>query len=92
MKPHKLIKYRVAEKQVLILLSACFFHFFSVEFLLSILRQPIHTTFLEVFDPKLFYLCLSFRWQMNIHQYAMFYYIMVSIIFLFMSKLIYREN
>jgi len=28
MKPHKLMKYMVAEKQVLIPLSACFFSFF----------------------------------------------------------------
>lgn len=92
MKPHKLMKYMVAEKQALIPLSACFFHFFSFEFLFSILRERIHTTFREVFDPKLFYLCLSFSWQMNIHQYAIFYYMMISIIFLFMSKLIYGVN
>jgi hypothetical protein len=33
MKPHKSMKYMVAEKQVLIPLSACFFyHFSSVKF------------------------------------------------------------
>lgn len=92
MKPHKLMKYMVAEKQALIPLSACFFHFFSFEFLFSILRERIHTTFREVFDPKLFYLCLSFSWQMSTHQYAMFYYMIASIMFLFISKLICREN
>lgn len=77
MKPHKLMKYMAAEKQVLTSLSACFFHFSSVELL---------------FNPKLLYLCLSFSGQINTHKYAMFYYMMLSIIFLFMSKLIYREN
>jgi len=38
MKPHKLMKYMVAEKQVLIPLSAFFFHFSSVEFSFNILR------------------------------------------------------
>lgn len=34
MKPHKLMKYMVAEKQVLIPLSACFFIFLVLNFYL----------------------------------------------------------
>ncbi|MED4284268.1 hypothetical protein P4679_20300 [Priestia megaterium] len=93
MKPHKSMKYMVAEKQVLIPLSACFFIIFLVfNFLFNTLRQLIQTTFIEVFDPKLFYLSLPFILQMNTHQYGMLSYMMVFITCLLMGKLIYREN
>jgi len=93
MKPHKSMKYMVAEKQVLIPLSACFFIiiFLVLNFLFNTLRQLIQTAFSELFDPKLFYLSFSFISQMNTHQYAMLY-CMMFITCLLMGKLIYREN
>ncbi|MFE4036370.1 hypothetical protein ACFX4W_05300 [Priestia sp. YIM B13489] len=63
-----------------------------LNFLFNTLRQLIQTTFSEVFDPKLFYLSLSFIWQMNTHQYGMLSYMMVFITCLLMGRLIYREN
>ncbi|PGX42437.1 hypothetical protein COE67_11115 [Priestia megaterium] len=70
MKPHKSMKYMVAEKQVLIPLSACFFIiiFLVLNFLFNTLRQLIQTAFSELFDPKLFYLSLLFILQMNTNQ------------------------
>ncbi len=62
MQPHKSMKYMVAEKQVFIPLSACFFIiiFLTLNFLFNTLRQLIQTTFSDVFDSKPFHLSLSF--------------------------------
>src|SRR6478609_1187269 len=96
MQPNKSIKYIVAEKQVHIPLSACFFVliFLILNFLFNTLRSLIQTTFSDVFDPQPFHLSLSFLWQMNTGQYAAIYCMMVLIACLLTAKLTYdvRSN
>ncbi|MDD9781166.1 type IV secretory system conjugative DNA transfer family protein [Priestia megaterium] len=96
MQPTKSIKYIIAEKQVLIPLSACFFVliFLILNFLFNTLRSLIQTTFSDVFDPQPFHLSLSFFWQMNIHQYAAIYCMVALVSCLLTAKLTYdvRSN
>ncbi|WP_373369891.1 type IV secretory system conjugative DNA transfer family protein [Priestia megaterium] len=96
MQPNKSMKYIVAEKQVLIPLSACFFViiFLIFNFLFNTLRSLIQTTFSDVFDPQPFHLSLSFLWQMNTGQYAAIYCMMALVSCLLTAKLTYdvRSN
>ena len=75
MKSHKSMKYMVAEKQVLIPLSACFFASILIflNFLFNIMRNLVQTTFSDVFEPQPFHLKTSFLTEIHLQQYTPLY-------------------
>ncbi|MGA6840679.1 VirD4-like conjugal transfer protein, CD1115 family [Priestia megaterium] len=92
MQPNKSIKYVVAEKQVLIPLSACFFVsiLLILNFLFNMMRNLIQTTFSDVFEPQPFHLETSFLTEIHLQQYTPLYEVMCLVAALLTAKLAYN--
>ncbi|MGU3397598.1 VirD4-like conjugal transfer protein, CD1115 family [Priestia sp. D51] len=88
MQPNKSIKYVVAEKQVLIPLSACFFAsiLLILNFLFNIMRNLVQTTFSDVFEPQPFHLKTSFLTEIHLQQYTPLYGAMCLVAALLTAK------
>ncbi|MBE5101474.1 VirD4-like conjugal transfer protein, CD1115 family [Priestia aryabhattai] len=92
MQPTKSIKYVVAEKQVLIPLSTCFFVsiLLILNFLFNIMRNLVQTTFSDVFDPQPFHLDASFLTEIHLQQYTPLYGAMCLVAALLTVKFAYN--
>lgn len=82
----------VAEKQVLIPLSACFFVsiFLILNFLFNMMRNLIQTTFSDVFEPQPFHLDTSFLTEIHLQQYTPLYGAMCLVAALLTAKFAYN--
>lgn len=82
----------VAEKQVLIPLSACFFVsiLLILNFLFNIMRNLVQTTFSDVFDPQPFHLDTSFLTEIHLQQYTPLYGAMCLVAALLTAKFAYN--
>src|SRR6478752_483058 len=92
MQPNKSIKYVVAEKQVLIPLSACFFVsiLLILNFLFNMMRNLVQTTFSDVFEPQPFHLKTSFLTEIHLQQYTPLYGAMCLVAALLTAKFAYN--
>ncbi|MDT0149897.1 type IV secretory system conjugative DNA transfer family protein [Priestia aryabhattai] len=92
MQPNKSIKYVVAEKQVLIPLSACFFVsiLLILNFLFNMMRNLVQTTFSDVFEPQPFHLETSFLTEIHLQQYSPLYGGMCLVATLLTAKFAYN--
>ncbi|WDC91211.1 VirD4-like conjugal transfer protein, CD1115 family [Priestia megaterium] len=92
MQPNKSIKYVVAEKQVLIPLSACFFVsiLLILNFLFNMMRNLVQTTFSDVFEPQPFHLETSFLTEIHLQQYMPLYGAMCLVTTLLTAKFAYN--
>ncbi|MGN7233336.1 VirD4-like conjugal transfer protein, CD1115 family [Priestia megaterium] len=92
MQPNKSIKYVVAEKQVLIPLSACFFVsiLLILNFLFNMMRNLVQTTFSDVFEPQPFHLETSFLTEIHLQQYSPLYGAMCLVAALLTAKFAYN--
>ncbi|MEI2342540.1 type IV secretory system conjugative DNA transfer family protein, partial [Priestia megaterium] len=92
MQPNKSIKYVIAEKQVLIPLSACFFVsiLLILNFLFNMMRNLVQTTFSDVFEPQPFHLETSFLTEIHLQQYMPLYGAMCLVAALLTAKFAYN--
>jgi len=88
----KSIKYLLAEKQVLIPISACLLVtiFFIANFILNLVLELIETTFSDVFHPKPFHIEFSYFFQMHIGKYPLFYLIIFMLALVTVLKIAYN--
>lgn len=82
----------VAEKQVLIPLSACFFVsiLLILNFLFNMMRNLVQTTFSDVFEPQPFHLETSFLTEIHLQQYMPLYGAMCLVTTLLTAKFAYN--
>ena len=82
----------VAEKQVLIPLSACFFVsiLLILNFLFNMMRNLVQTTFSDVFEPQPFHLDTSFLTEIHLQQYTPLYGAMCLVAALLTAKFAYN--
>lgn len=82
----------VAEKQVLIPLSACFFVsiLLILNFLFNMMRNLVQTTFSDVFEPQPFHLETSFLTEIHLQQYSPLYGGMCLVATLLTTKFAYN--
>ncbi|MGH0600963.1 VirD4-like conjugal transfer protein, CD1115 family [Bacillus mycoides] len=86
------IKYKLAEKEVLIPLSAFLFvgMFLIANFLLNLSLELIETTFSDLLHPKPFHMEVGFLFQMSIAEHPIYYMLVFLLVIGTIARTVYK--